>query len=390
MRNPPLPPLPSSEEPPRRQRITQRLWTDWADETHSTADTVPEAPYVPHVPHAPYAPYADEAPRRSVLTRPIRWDDELDAPTVTSARISSPLISGPLGPLPGAQFAAPPRRRIKQNEWMLLIGSVGIVVILVLVTTIFGFLRLAPPSSSDAQSNAGAPVAPAPPPTATLAPTPTVTPLPAVESSFVSQDVTTQGNWPSRYGSQGYMIVGDTQQLPASVQVTPANQQEAIWQSSTSDPRALQKATDPTDHTAACWYSSGNFTIDVNVTDGQTYQLALYFVDWDQQNRAEILNVLDPATDAVLDTRSITTFANGEYLVWNVRGHVTFQITNAPGSANAVVSGLFIAPAAGAPGSTPGTTPAATPVTSPTDTSTPALSTPTPGPDAIPTDTPAP
>jgi hypothetical protein len=81
----------------------------------------------------------------------------------------------------------------------------------------------------------------------------------------------------------------------------------------------------------------------------------------------------------VLDTRSVTSFGGGQWLVWSVRGHIAIQITNAPGSPNAVASGLFFAPAS-APGATPSASPAAT------DTPTP---TPASGGDATPTDTPA-
>lgn len=393
MRNPPLPPLPTPNDPPRRQRITQRLSTDWLDEDRYVDEAETRA--------AAYraARYNEryieddvptrELPARAVTTRPVRWEDDMDGPTLGMARVSSPLVtgplgSGPLGPYPYPDNPASPRRRITSKEWVLLITSISIVVLLVGGITVFSLLKLPSSSNDAAQSSASLNAAPAPTPTATQLPTPTVTPLPAVESSFVSQDAATQGNWQAQYGSQGYIVVGDTQQLPPTVQVTPANQQEAVWQSSVGDPRALQKASDPADpadHVAACWYSPSSFTIDVNVTDGQTHQLALYFVDWDQQNRAEIVNILDPTTDTVLDTRSVTAFTNGEYLVWNVRGHVTIQITNAPGSVNAVVSGVFIAPAA-VPGSTP--------VTSPTDTSTATpISSPSVTPEATPTDTPA-
>ena len=35
------------------------------------------------------------------------------------------------------------------------------------------------------------------------------------------------------------------------------------------------------DRIAACWYSTTSFTVDVNLTDGQTHDLELYFLDWD-------------------------------------------------------------------------------------------------------------
>src|SRR4029077_8995059 len=45
----------------------------------------------------------------------------------------------------------------------------------------------------------------------------------------------------------------------------------------------------------------------------------------------------------VLDTRNVMSFSGGQYLVWNVVGHVVFQITAVSGP-NAVVSGIFFAP----------------------------------------------
>jgi hypothetical protein len=107
--------------------------------------------------------------------------------------------------------------------------------------------------------------------------------------------------------------------------------------------------------------------------------MALYVVDWDQQNRAEIVNILDPATYGVLDTRSVTSFGAGAWLVWSVRGHIALQITNALGSPSAVVNGLFFASMP-----TPGTTPSASPAATDTPTTIP-----TSGGDATPTDTPS-
>jgi hypothetical protein len=52
------------------------------------------------------------------------------------------------------------------------------------------------------------------------------------------------------------------------------------------------------------------------------------------------VEVRDAATDALLDSRSVTSFTGGKYLVWNVCGHVKIKVTKT-GSSNAVVSGLF-------------------------------------------------
>ena len=49
----------------------------------------------------------------------------------------------------------------------------------------------------------------------------------------------------------------------------------------------------------------------------------------------------DAISGNVLDTRSVTSFSGGQYLVWNVSGHVVLKFTNNAGTTNAVMSGLF-------------------------------------------------
>jgi parallel beta-helix repeat protein len=114
-----------------------------------------------------------------------------------------------------------------------------------------------------------------------------------------------------------------------------------VWTSSTSDTRALQKASNPADRIAACWYSSGQFSIELAFNDSNTHQVAVYLVDWDHYNgRTEKVDVID-ANNNLLDTRSVASFGPGEYLVWNLSGHVILRVTNTNPSSNAVVSGLF-------------------------------------------------
>ena len=42
----------------------------------------------------------------------------------------------------------------------------------------------------------------------------------------------------------------------------------------------------------------------------------------------------------MLDSRSVSGFHDGKYLLWNLAGHVILRITNS-GAANAVVTGIF-------------------------------------------------
>jgi len=119
-----------------------------------------------------------------------------------------------------------------------------------------------------------------------------------------------------------------------------SNASTYTWTSSTSDPRALQKAASSSDRLAAVWYSPGQFVLDVNVTDGRQHKMSVYGLDWDQTGRAETIDVVDASSGVVLDRRSMSSFVYGAYLSWTVSGHVQLRVTRTAGS-NAVVSGLF-------------------------------------------------
>ena len=81
--------------------------------------------------------------------------------------------------------------------------------------------------------------------------------------------------------------------------------------------------------------------IDVNLTDDKTHRVSLYFTDWDSTARVENIEVLDAIDQRVLDVRQISKFTDGEYLVWNMTGHVTIRATRVEG-ANAVASAVFL------------------------------------------------
>jgi methionine-rich copper-binding protein CopC len=159
-------------------------------------------------------------------------------------------------------------------------------------------------------------------------------------ANFTQTDTTTQGSWSGKYGSAGYNVIGKVASYPAYATVTPSGQKSFTWAASTSDVRALQ-VPGSTSRFAGGWYSASSFTIDVNLTDGQVHPLSIYALDWDTTVRSEKIQVLDGTTGAVLNSQTISGFHNGEYLTWNVSGHVKIQVTHL-GGANAVISGLFI------------------------------------------------
>jgi hypothetical protein len=172
---------------------------------------------------------------------------------------------------------------------------------------------------------------------------PSAPPPPAATATatFVKYDTTTEGNWKGTYGSGGEVIANDSSNLPAYAQVNVANLAAWTW-AGMPDNRALLKAGS-TARIASTWYNWTTFGIDVNITSG-THQVALYVLDWDLNNRAERIDILDATSGALLDTRSVSNFTGGEYLVWNLSGHIIARVTKTNSSSNAVVSGVFINP----------------------------------------------
>jgi len=156
--------------------------------------------------------------------------------------------------------------------------------------------------------------------------------------TFVVSDGSTQGNWQGSYGADGYSLANSTQSLPSYASFTPTGQSNYTWTTTTSDPRALQAASGSS-RIASAWYGSA-FSFDVNFTDGNSHLFAFYALDWDNGGRAETIQVLNASTNAVLDTRTISNFNNGLYLVWNISGHVKITVSLLSGT-NAVLNGAF-------------------------------------------------
>jgi hypothetical protein len=166
----------------------------------------------------------------------------------------------------------------------------------------------------------------------------------AAIASFVGSDTSTEGSWHGAYGADGYSVANDSQVIPSYASFAVENQANYTWAASTTDPRALQTGSG-TGRIAATWYSNNwnnltSFDFDVNFTDGNSHQFALYAVDWDSLGRSETIQIVDANTQAVVDTRNISGFTNGIYLIWNITGHVRINVTRT-GGLNAVVSGAF-------------------------------------------------
>src|ERR1017187_6626626 len=166
-------------------------------------------------------------------------------------------------------------------------------------------------------------------------------------ATFVKADNAASGTWKGVYGADGYNVIGNAASVPSFVTMTPSGNLSYVWASSTTDTRGLQTASAPSSRIAACWYTWDSMYIDLAFNDTNPHQVAIYLVDWDYLGRSEKVDILD-ANNTLLDTRSVASFAGGQYLVWNLRGHVILRITNTNPSSSAVISGLFFGTSASA------------------------------------------
>jgi hypothetical protein len=177
---------------------------------------------------------------------------------------------------------------------------------------------------------------------------------PVVSATFVKSDSKTQGTWQGVYGADGYTIAGDTTKNPSYVSPSidtlssSSPQTPFVQAASTTEVRALQKTSKPTDREAATWYAdarggSDAILIDLPFSGSAVHQVAIYCLDWDNSGIVQTVDVLD-ASGYVLDTQSLSSFGNGIWLIWKIMGRVRIRIRNSAGD-NGTVSGVFFDPA---------------------------------------------
>ena len=145
-----------------------------------------------------------------------------------------------------------------------------------------------------------------------------------------------EGSWVGRYGAQGHDIAGDSSSYPWYANVSIVGASSRVWESSTSDQRALQKASDPGDRVAADWYAATSFEIDLEL-GSSTRQVTLFGMFW-TPGRWQRIDVIDASTGEVLDSQIMTSF--GKYMSWLLSGDLKLRVTRLKGP-DASISGVF-------------------------------------------------
>lgn len=92
--------------------------------------------------------------------------------------------------------------------------------------------------------------------------------------------------------------------------------------------------------TAANWSAKGLFTGDFDIpADTGKGQLTLFLEGWETNGVSATITVTDRDTNAVLDTRTISSAAGAAYGVWNVTGKIRVSVKDTATSGQAVITG---------------------------------------------------
>jgi hypothetical protein len=166
------------------------------------------------------------------------------------------------------------------------------------------------------------------------------------QAKFVTTDTTTKGSWKGIYGSKGWALAASPANLinlPTYVaNLKPPATNPFDFQTPTTDPRGLDRPPAFTDKFAQVWFDPTTLQVEISFTDANPHRVAVYFVDWETTTRAQKIEILDNSggpTNA-LDTRNLTAFNGGQYLVWDLSGKIILRVTKT-GTDNAVLSGIL-------------------------------------------------
>jgi hypothetical protein len=156
-------------------------------------------------------------------------------------------------------------------------------------------------------------------------------------------DPTTQGNWRTRYGADGFRINGDVFSDP-SYALIGISASSRLWSPFETDVRALERANAALGRLVSGWISAtapgAAFAFPINLTDGQSHDIAFYALDWDAAGLEQRFEV---TTSAGTTSHQMNSFQGGQYLACRLSGNITIRVVNtstAPGT-YAVVNGLF-------------------------------------------------
>lgn len=173
------------------------------------------------------------------------------------------------------------------------------------------------------------------------------------ENESIKEDTLTRGNWRNKYGKEGYILfnydsLSNRTLLPPFIDdVQFARNGNVHWVNATNDSRALESDKDEpgrnlgTIHTRDPLVCMQTMTIDIQSKKEKSYQLALYFVDWDERDRRSAIEVFNLDTKKlIMPVYMIRNYQGGKYILFNVDQPIRIRVNQVRGD-NAALSALF-------------------------------------------------
>lgn len=170
-------------------------------------------------------------------------------------------------------------------------------------------------------------------------------------------DTTTGGDWGGVYGKDGYVLCNyngegrDEKSLPEYVtsleyfRAFPKNgvPDPTVWATGTNDKRALAPdiRNSPT-RNAACYSNNDQtMTVTIGIEGKRDYQVALYFVDWENKGSRLAVEMFDAQTlNLIAPVQIVDHFTGGTFLVYKYNQSVKFRFNKVRGAITSL-SGVF-------------------------------------------------
>ncbi|HEY1789686.1 MAG TPA: hypothetical protein VGJ73_16180, partial [Verrucomicrobiae bacterium] len=167
-------------------------------------------------------------------------------------------------------------------------------------------------------------------------------------ASFLGSDDSTEGDWPGKYGSDGfymprYFYGRDCQALPDYLSAVDCsgftNRQFSLWKA--ARPLLL---TSPISYCArylGALETVGSGSLTLHVSDTRPHRLELYVCDFNKAGREETIELLDLEGRVLVPACSVTHFEQGKWLMFKFSGSVQVRVSNLNSNSTAVLSALM-------------------------------------------------
>lgn len=165
--------------------------------------------------------------------------------------------------------------------------------------------------------------------------------LKAILNHEIKTDSSTSGNWKGNYGVEGYDIPNDATALPLGAVYTVTGAEIGTAKVGTK-PSALESVTS-TEKVSTFYKADQLIDINLHIVDGLTHRVSLYFAQYSGASRTQLIEVFDPSTGAIISSETVSDFAKGKYVTFDITGNVNIRVSKLKG-ADVILSALFIDP----------------------------------------------